>query len=393
MGKALLVLGVLAFQERSIEDKVTRIIAEFENASSEIRERASRDLVEIGPEALPALSKLRPTGPEALARIREAQAILYGKKEFRILDAHASYVTTLAFSPDGALLASGGWDGNLHLWDAKSFKRLHTLNLGPSTQLRSIAFSPDGRSLAAGYGGSVGLWNVESRRPLAQMNIEIPTEIVFSSDGKRLYVGSRGGEIKVLDASTLKEERALRGHRGPVQCIGISTEDRWLASGGDSKDPTVRLWNPRSGEELRTLMGHPYGIFHVRFTPKGDVLVSESPTEWASHVVNPSTLRIWDPSTGNEVGRLSGRQAGSMVFSRDGTVLIVGTHAGDLVGWDWKAGKIVFELTGHAGAPSTGEDDRRVVSALALSPDGRILASGGYDQTMHLWYVSALLAR
>ena len=169
---------------------------------------------------------------------------------------HASAVTSLAFSPDGKTLASGSDDRTVRLWNAATKEHLRVL-VGHTDPVNSVAFSPDGRVIASGgEDKTMRLQAVETVR----------------SDGRRIYgVGggllSTVGTVRLWDAVTGEHKQTLVGHTAEVRSVTFSPDGRVLASG--SGDKTVRLWDTETGEHQRTLSGHTSSVTSLAFSPDG----------------------------------------------------------------------------------------------------------------------------
>jgi WD40 repeat protein len=209
-----------------------------------------------------------------------------GGKEIRKFEGPAGdKVLSLTFAPDGKTLAAGYHNQTIRLWDADQAKIISELKYpGP---VAALAYSQDGKTLAASGGGKIAIYDAVKGEELRQFGPKdgtpLPTvaSIAFSPDGKTLATGSFDGIIRLWDAETgdkLKKGDGtyfeLEGHQHVVYALSFSGDGRNLASG--SFDRTVKLWEVFSGQQIATWKGHYGSVGSVAMTPNGRMVVSGS---------------------------------------------------------------------------------------------------------------------
>lgn len=199
-----------------------------------------------------------------------------------------------------------------------------------------------------------------------------PGSLAFSPDGKVLASGGSDNRIRLWDPDTGKEVRTLEGHKGSVNCIALSADGRWLASG--SQDNTLRLWEVSTGKERRQFQGHDAPIERMALSPDGKALASSC---------LGGTLRLWDTDTGKQIRSLPidpGARIGAMAFTPDGKHLAFVNHfAKGIQLVDVAEGKVTRTFQGH-------KDNIR---SLVFSADGATLLSGSADRTIRAWDVAS----
>jgi WD40 repeat protein len=285
---------------------------------------------------------------------------------------HTSAIHAVAFSPDGRTLASASQDRTIKLWDVASGREIRTLS-GHSNFVSSVALSPDGKMLASGSGDkTIKLWDVASGREIRTLSgHSYPVlSVAFSPDGRTLVSASGDKTIKLWDVASGREIRTLSGHSDIVYSVAFSPDGRTLASG--SNDKTIKLWDVASGRLINTLSGHLGFVLSVAFSRDGKTLASGS---W------DNTIKLWDVASGREIRTLRGHSnfVSSVAFSPDGRTLASGSFDKTIKLWDVASGREIRTLSGHSD----------VVASVAFSPDGRTLASGSGDHTIKVWDVAS----
>ncbi|MEO8311232.1 MAG: TIR domain-containing protein [Caldimonas sp.] len=305
------------------------------------------------------------------------------------LAGHGKPIASIAFSPDGKLLASGSDDQTIVLWDLERRQPLDPPLTGHKAGVASVAFSPDGKTLASAgrWDKTLMLWDVASRKPLgapiAADRVDVST-VAFSPDGKLIASGG-SASITLWDASTRAPVGAPLAMPNSTLGLAFSPDGATLAAG--CWDGTVVLWDvatqqrrgaplPRmssSEQRPKPTEGQRTPRISVAFSPDGRTLASGG---WDAQIV------LWDAATGTPRGApLVGQNSWveSVAFSADGTMLVSGGDNGSVVLWDL-AGRdqLGTPLAGHASG----------VQSIAFTPDGKTLVSGGDDGTVRLWDVA-----
>ncbi len=299
------------------------------------------------------------------------------------LHGHNAPVRCVAFSPDGALIASGSRDGTILLWDVRTRKPVGPpLNHG--SRVYSVAFSPDGsRLVSAGSSGSLRLWDVAGGVAIGDPWEGHEDEVwraVFSPDGQMVVSASFDGTLRRWNAATGEPiGEPLTGHEDAVYSVAFSPDGTLLASA--SADFTLRLWEAATGDPVGEPMeGHTNWVLAVAFSPDGRMLASGGAD---------STVRLWDVTTGEQIGALLSGHSGwvwSVSFSPDGTQLLTSSADFTAALWSLDSGRITNRLTTHTNT----------VWGATFAPGGRLAVTASEDTTLLLWDLQSaypLLAR
>jgi WD40 repeat protein len=298
-----------------------------------------------------------------------------------VLKGHTHWVRCVQFSPilatesqssaAGQLLASGGHDCTVKIWDVDTGECLQTLQ-GHTEAAWSVAWRADGQMLASGgFDSIIRLWDIHTGECLRTLSghASMIFGVAWHRDSRLLASCSSDATIKIWDTQTGACLHTLTGHDSMVLSIAWSPDGRILASGG--QDQMLKLWEIHTGTCLTTLPGHAGGIWSIAWSPDGSLLASGA---------EDRTVKLWDAIAGKCLKTLQGHAAwiGSVGWSPNGQSIASGSDDGTVRLWDL-AGQCLRTLHGYAAQ----------VFAIAWNPHDRILASGTQDTTVRLWDADA----
>lgn len=296
-------------------------------------------------------------------------------KEIRRLHGHNGSMHGLAFSRNGKLLASCGRIDRspldcILLWDLRTGKKLcrfsHSSKKNGEQAALSVAISPDGKVLASGgTGGSIYLWDIETRNVLHYFRAPRGTDMVaFSPDGAVLFSASRSEEtIRRWDVSSGKELQPLAGHKKGTQSMAFEAKGRFLVSSGG--DGFCRIWDLTGDKEQLRISAGKGVVAYSTFSPDGKIVAG----------VIGKKIQFWDAANGNELRQFPVEDwAVGLVFAPDGSALAWGD--GSFIHLiDPRTGKQRFPRKGHKGG----------ISRIAFSSDGTKVLTSGTDNTTRAW--------
>ncbi|MFI6520565.1 WD40 repeat domain-containing serine/threonine protein kinase [Spirillospora sp. NPDC050679] len=285
----------------------------------------------------------------------------------------------VAISPNGRVLAAGGLDATITLWELGTGRVLRTISR--TGWVSALAFSPDGRRLASSTSstGALYLWDAASGRILVNVRTGGDfglNSLAYSPDGRTIAGANPGAHL--FDAATGRKLAGFDLGNSGVSAVAFSPDGRTVAVGVDgyyNKPPgsTVQLFDARTLRKRGQLVGHRKGVTGVAFSPDGKRLASSA---------TDMTLRIWDPASRRLLRTIKTGEASAkdVRFNRDGSAVMAACADRTVRVWNAATGALTATLVGHPQS----------VGRLALTPDGRTLAAVGGTKsngTVTLWKV------
>nr|OQO19819.1 hypothetical protein B0A51_12754 [Rachicladosporium sp. CCFEE 5018] len=315
---------------------------------------------------------------------------------------HVDKVSSTAISPDGTLLASGADDYEVRLWHMEN-KQVYRVLLGHSKWVNCVIFAHSGIRLASGsMDGTIRLWDIAPNTEPEVIELEEGgiNSLAFSPDDSLLAAGTVDQTIPLWDMKQRKIRMHLQGHTRAVNSVTFSFDGTRLASG--SNDETIRVWSVLDGESIMRLTGHSSKVWAVAFSRDGRQIASGS---------EDRTIRLWDAANGNLLHRLLGHQSGinAVVYAPSGNLLASCSFDDDVVLWNSEkaecherlpdfgelglmttAAPRVAEAVETSPAVSDARAHASVVTCVAISPDGNLVASGSTDTTVKIWSIDGV---
>jgi serine/threonine protein kinase len=292
------------------------------------------------------------------------------------LEGHEGPVRSVAFAPNGSMLATGSEDATIRFWNPVTgvFDR-KTENL--KEPIFSIAFAHSGKFLiGGGSNGPIFVWDFPSLKELPPLphNSGSSRRLAFSPDDKTVAVGNSTQVVDLLDFASRTLRLTLSGRLGIIQSIAYSPHGDILAAG--DANGVIRFFDTTSGVEQSEIQADSQGLRALAFSADGHLLASAGSGN--------KNVKIWNVDTHEQVGVLPGydNDVLALAISSDGRFLASGGREGQIKIWDPNSLQHLSTVQAHQG----------IVQSLAFNPNSQTLASGGEDKFGRLWDVSALQA-
>ena len=330
--------------------------------------------------------------------------------EVKELTGHSSEIMSVAFSPDGALLATAAKEGSILLWTTDDFSPAGELTRPQPDGAIDLCFSPDGKTLAAAYvEPGIVLWDIAGNKSIREWvaGTKGTVRVRFIQDGKQLVAAGFDNTVSVWKIEDASRVATLRGHGSSVTGLGVIDDGRILVT--SSFDQSLRIWRDLTAPESEIVdstgaritalrkshsgrllaIGDKAGTLRVRAMPGGnvrletnqdsdeihDVVFSRDDRRIAiAHDQQLTVRQVDDESTPLEI-KSPGKAFRSVAWSSDGTLILTGDDAGEIVVWSAESGEQIRKLDGHSER----------VSALEFSHDGDQLISMSWDGTIISW--------
>ena len=295
---------------------------------------------------------------------------------------HTNSIHSIAWSPDGKEIASGSDDNTTKIWDATTGRNIITIN-GTGFE-SSVAWSPDGSKLATGgvffdeiNPGNIYIWDIATGVKLKNFDNNSVYSLAWSLDGKKIAAGVMN-TIKIWDVTTGSNIMTIKCHSEAITSVSWSPDGSKLASGTPGIDGYVDIWNSNTGVNIKNVSFTTTSWTSVAWSPNGKNIAFASMNLiviWDYMTNENDTTLIWQNGRWNPDTKWYNASILSIAWSPDGNMLACGDDLGKIGIWDITTDINIKNLTGHTN----------IVHSLAWNPDGSKLASGSGDYTIKIW--------
>jgi WD40 repeat protein len=284
------------------------------------------------------------------------------KPELVLQTGHTGAIRSLSFSPDGKSFASAGLDAMIKLWDTKTGTELRSLKGGFAFP---AVFGRDGSSITDGF----TWWNTSTGEKLTSIRFGSGA-LAFSPDGKTVAVGKEDGTIEITDSATGRQLRTLKGPFQSCRFLTFGPNGKTLAS-GSMWGNIFTLWDLSTGSELNSLeLATPSNSGRsVAFAPDGKAVATGSES---------GEVELWDLASGGKTHGFRSIPSSPVAFNRDGTILMGVGDDGAIKLWDPSSGRVLQSFGSFSNT----------ASSIAFSPDGKTVAVGSKDGAISVWDLS-----
>ncbi|MEP0924380.1 CHAT domain-containing protein [Leptolyngbya sp. ST-U4] len=332
---------------------------------------------------IPVLKQKEQLNPIVLS----ASPVSTAKTQLEPLIGHSDWIRSLAFSPDGKTILSSSNDRTVRVWDVETGRLLHLLT-GHRDRIKCVGISPDGqRMLSCSADGQVRVWDRELLThkktgdcqyivKATSRTITLVNSLPVSPNPQRpvFATGAEHGKVSIWNLETGQWQRTISAHSSPVLSLAFSGDGKWLASGSQNK--TIKLWDlDNPGEQPRYAIGdaHLSQIFSLAISNQHQILVSGGADR---------TIKLWNLATGEKRSPkhiLEGHagQVWCVAVSPDGSKIASASGDFTVKLWNIQTGELLQTFTGHLGE----------VRTVTFSANGKVVASGGDDLEIKLWEI------
>lgn len=301
-----------------------------------------------------------------------SNTLIYTWKEVHTLVGHLSPVSTVAISPNGKIIASGGFDNTIKLWNLQTGELICSI-MGHSKPVLEVAFNPDGKLLVSGsVANSIKLWDLSTQSLIraftGHSESVVSLSVDISPDGQMIASGSDDQKVKIWQLSDGKLLQTFKDSRG-FNAVAFSPDGKIIAGG--SSDNSVKLWDLASGALVNNFTGHTRDVNAIAFSPNGKILASAS---------SDNTIKIWHLSSGKLIRTIYGHSdwVRAVAFYPCEPILISASEDRTIKLWQVNTGELLHTLQGHS----------KDVNAISVSKNGETIVSGSSDKTIKIWRLS-----